>query len=205
VNHHEKVSKSDYQCARLSLFKIYRKGAFKLPTNPEKARQMCEAEVKRGNRWFYLHWLLLLQDEGRTAEAITWSRKWVEEGEIAGMKWLAIAYLSGRGVEEDVTKAANLLKQAADLGDMTSQFMYGLCCFHGHGAPLRFDIANSYFSKAAENGHAEANYHLGLMAWNGLGEKRDPAKAIARLKMARDLGSDDAAKFLQRPDVRDAE
>jgi hypothetical protein len=152
----ESLKTSKFQFARLLLFKIFHKGHLGYPKQPQLARELCEHEVTAGNRHFYSHWLSLLDQSQQTAEAIRWSRKWTEAGEIVGIKRLMLAHISGKGAEESPKLACQLARQGADLGDSTCQFIFGRCCCAGHGCEVDLALGRKYLQLAIENGNADA-------------------------------------------------
>lgn len=54
----------------------------------------------------------------------------------------------------------------------------------GYGVKLNYRKARSWLEKAADLNHAEAQYNLGFMYFEGLGVKRDVKKAKELLETA---------------------
>ena len=55
----------------------------------------------------------------------------------------------------------NVLKKQAEEGDMESQFQLGRCYAFGTGTDKNGKQAALWFRKAAEQGHAKAQYNIG--------------------------------------------
>ena len=52
---------------------------------------------------------------------------------------------------------------AAEQGDVDAQNKLGVMYYRGEGVPQDYSHAVSWFRKAAEQGHAVAQYNVGLM------------------------------------------
>lgn len=77
-------------------------------------------------------------------------------------------YFYGRGVEQSYDNAYDPLRNAAALGDAEAAFLLGRIYGEGlrsHRAK-RFDYAAYWFEQAAKQGHAEAQYQLGVLHIN---------------------------------------
>ena len=69
---------------------------------------------------------------------------------------------------------------------------------HGHGVKQDDAQAFKWYSKAAEQGDAMAQYSLGIMYEHGLGVKQDDALSLQWLKMAARQGHNEAILALKR-------
>ena len=70
------------------------------------------------------------------------------------------------------------LRDLAEKGDPDAQFEMGAACEEGMGELLQdYTVAVAWYTRAAKQGHARAQYRLGLLSADGLGTKRDPEKA----------------------------
>src|SRR5262245_21078259 len=69
-------------------------------------------------------------------------------------------------------------------GNQDAQFRMGLCYLRGNGVAQDQAEALRWFQKAAEQGHADAQYHLGMNLW-GL---NDHVQAAHWWRMASDQG-----------------
>jgi TPR repeat protein len=62
----------------------------------------------------------------------------------------------------------------------------------GSGVPLNHSEEVMWFHKAAEQGHAEAQYNLGVNYGKGQGVPQDYSEAVKWLRMAAEQGDPDA-------------
>lgn len=73
-------------------------------------------------------------------------------------------YLHGGGenfrITQNEEKGAELIKEAADLGNLEAQFAMGNCYEHGSGVPQDNAKAGEYYTKAANGGHLWAQDKL---------------------------------------------
>ena len=75
-------------------------------------------------------------------------------------------------------------------------FAMGCCYYNGEGVTQDYRKAEMMFKKAANRGHAKAQYKLGSMYFDGDGVKRDYPKAMKLLTKAADQGDSDALNKL---------
>jgi hypothetical protein len=62
---------------------------------------------------------------GATAERFVWAHKAAAQGDRNGLYWLGYCCLHGEGCERDNSRAIAYWKEAAELGDGDSQFLFG--------------------------------------------------------------------------------
>ena len=62
----------------------------------------------------------------------------------------------------DFETAFEALEPLAEQADPDAQFMVGFMYFHGRGVDRDYDEGMRLFGAAAEEGHAEAQYHLAI-------------------------------------------
>ncbi len=79
---------------------------------------------------------------------------------------LGSAYFSGDGVEQDLPKAIEYFRKAAELGHGHAQFNLGLCYMNGSGVEQSDQEAALWLKKAADQGIKEAIYPLGVCCYN---------------------------------------
>ena len=73
---------------------------------------------------------------------------------------LAARYQQGRGVKQDLPRAAQLYEQAAKLGNAEAQFNLGNLYLLGEGVPQDDDWAFTYYRAAARQGHVLAQKNI---------------------------------------------
>lgn len=105
-----------------------------------------------------------------------------------------IAYEDGDGVEQDFTHAAELYKQAADLGNSEAMAHLGGLYYLGIGINQDYNKAKEWFEKAAESGNKKGMCCMGLIYENGNGVEQSYGKAKEWFEKAAENG-DEAAMF----------
>jgi len=109
-------------------------------------------------------------------------------------------YKEGKALYEDKKYEAALpkLKVAAEKGKKGAQYRLARCYDKGHGVAENNAIAVKWYQKAAAQGHAKAQYHLGkayLLGKKGLAVDKEKAKALLT-KALKD--KDDGAKLRKK-------
>jgi TPR repeat protein len=98
---------------------------------------------------------------------------------------LARCYFSGSGVLQDIAKGLALGRESAAADSQFGLFVVGLCYESGRGVPRDENVALQSYCLAAEKGHIDSQYHLGLMFHNVLG---DAEEAVRWYKLAAEQG-----------------
>lgn len=162
-----------------------------LPQDETKARQELErlAFVKIAAARFHLAILLRdgkggEKDAKRAEDLLTQA---ADTGfEAAGLE-LAMMYRDGLGVPKDLAAALKRFQKRADDGDSAALYEAGLIYEAGGTGVVRDDaMAADYFKRAAEQGHADAQFRLALKQALGEGVKQDLEAASAWLAKAGD-------------------
>ncbi len=113
--------------------------------------------------------------------------------EIDALNKLGWMYYNGDGIKRDVSKFMDFLSKAADNGHIDAAFNLG--DIHRSGSD-GVDINNSeafrLYKQAAEGGHKNAQYRLGLAYLNGIGVKTNKDEALHWIEKAIENGSIDA-------------
>ena len=126
-----------------------------------------------------------------------------ERNNPAAMINLANMFEQGQGVERDLKKAAEWLRQAADLGDTRGQFQLGMAYEKGMGVERNPQTASEWFRKAAEQGDSTAQFNLGVMLATNYGQgiktssPGQKKEAIKWLEKAKENDHPDAGGFLK--------
>ena len=135
------------------------------------------------------------------AKAIELFKIGADANDVESMTELGNAYSDGEIVEKDLAVARNWLEKAFDAGGRNSvAFSLGLMYANGQGGAKNLQKAVSYYTKAAESGHAGAQNNLGLAYWDGSGVAKNVTSAEKWLKLSSDNGNTKAAsnyKLLQ--------
>jgi TPR repeat protein len=96
----------------------------------------------------------------------------------------------------DYTRAARLIRAAAEQGYPKAQAALGLLCEHGLGVPKSNDEAIKWFGRSANQGFDLAQNELGVMWAQGRGVRRNLDQAIHWFQLAAAQGSDIARRNL---------
>jgi len=89
----------------------------------------------------------------------------------------------------------NRLLAEAGKGDMESQFKLGKIHITGDGVPINYKEAFNWYEKAALQGHADAQFSLGLMYDKGhIGIPKNNERAYVWYKLSSEQGLEDAKK-----------
>lgn len=134
---------------------------------------------------------------GNTQRAVNAWTDLARIGNPAAITNLAVLYLTGTGVERDVSLALQLLGAASDFGFPVAQ--YNLAKVHANA--VTFGVAlpdpvtrtTEMYRAAAHGGHVRAQMMLGIRTYLGIGTPRDPAGAAAWLSIARTAAEPDTA------------
>jgi TPR repeat protein len=85
----------------------------------------------------------------------------------------------------------------AEGGDPVAQFNLGYCYEMGQGTPVNLEASAKWYLRAANQGHARAQYHLGLAcSFGGPGVDWNLAEACKWLSVAARNGITEAAQAL---------
>ena len=101
---------------------------------------------------------------------------------------LAVLYITGDGVPEQVVKAAEWYTKAAEQGHVEAQFNIGVLYVNGIGVQLDFAKAGEWFSKAASQGSAAAEFNLSMMHLRGDGFEKNLQRAAELMASAAEKG-----------------
>ena len=99
-----------------------------------------------------------------------------------------LAYENGDGVEQNFTHAADLYKQAADLGNAEAMCQIGFLYQEGNGVEQSYSKAKEWYEKAIENGDKYAMYWIGFLYEDGNGVEQSYSKAKEWFEKAAENG-----------------
>ena len=109
-------------------------------------------------------------------------QKAVNLGHTTSLCALGKLYIAGAGVPKNPAKGLELCAKAAGQGLKTAQVQMGRFLLED-GPPIRNYVqAKSWFQHAAQQDDPQAQYYLGIMARDGLGQEIDRQKAISWLE-----------------------
>lgn len=137
----------------------------------EKAAKLGDAQAQADIGRFYIGGNGVKLDYHK---GLFWYKKAIAQNHTLALRRMAWLYDNGVGVQKNSKKALQYTKRAAELNDQQAQYEYALA----------FEKANDYknavkwHKKAAKPGHLDAEFQLGYIYQEGLGEiERNPYKA----------------------------
>jgi len=140
-----------------------------------------------------------LIDRGDFSSAIERLRPLVQSSNPAALTLLGRLTYEGLGVPADESQAYSLFERAAAADDSEAMFFLGQMNLLGHGPaqnnPDADRDAARWFFEAARRGHADAQYHLGLLFYAGTGVQKNPAEALKWIRRAAKNGHATARQF----------
>jgi len=145
-------------------------------------------------------------------DAAKWKITSADPEDADSMFILGMKYFHGLDMPWDPNKAVELLKAAAELGNVYAQSRLGMIFsrgVQGHNPDYsHYDIicpdqeeSLKWFKSAAENGDRDVQFTLGFMYHNGFGVCRDEKEAARLLELAADQGHVMAKKALLNRDL----
>lgn len=156
--------------AQVGLGKCYENGVG-VEMDKRKAFELYQKAVKLGNSWAY--------------------------------KCLGVCYQIGAGTTKDLEKAVEHFEIAEQLGQSVldlANLQEELACNFGQGINgQQIDYTKAYvlYRKAAERGHSNAQYNMGICYLQGFGVQRDQDMAIYYFTLAESQGRKEASEVLK--------
>jgi tetratricopeptide (TPR) repeat protein len=92
-------------------------------------------------------------------------------------------------MDQNLERAAGYFKMAADQGNSTGQWQYGLCLQKGRGIPENVIKAAEYFRLSAAQGNSIGQLRFGECLEKGNGVVKDIEQAAAYYKLSADQGN----------------
>lgn len=167
-----KAAELGHQDAQVWLGSAYRFGAYGFEQNPQKAAEWYARAVDQGE-----------QDLIQLMDCYVCTNSY-DHALIS----LAACYVYGEGVKKDEAKAAELLRIAADMGNLTACFQLGEMYLVGIGVEPNEKAAFTWLKKAAvkENRatYAPALLLTGYCYENGIGTPKDQKRGLKYYKEA---------------------
>ncbi|MBC2778110.1 SPOR domain-containing protein [Parasphingopyxis sp. GrpM-11] len=133
---------------------------------------------------------------GDYARAISEWRPLADAGDPDAQFNLGQAYKLGRGLSQDMGRARELFRLAADQGHLQAQANYGLILFQEGDR----QTAMPYIIAAAERGEPRAQYVYGTALFNGDHAPRDWPRAYAMMAQAAGAGLPQALASIEQMD-----
>lgn len=164
-------------------------------------RRKAAAKGRNGDAWFELGVAYYNGDGIRqnNFKAFKCFREGAEAGNAEAQNALAMCYVHGLGVNQSPMRAGAWYSAAAKQGNVDGMYGMGLIAHFGTALhSVNYEEAKGWYEKAIAGGHARANFSLGNLYEEGLGVKKDLAKACNLYKVAKDMGVEDAVAAYDR-------
>ncbi|HNC99266.1 MAG TPA: tetratricopeptide repeat protein [Myxococcota bacterium] len=137
-----------------------------------------------------------------SAQAVYWTRKAAESGDLDHQVQMGMRLLYGVGVAVDLEAGARWLQRAADRGHAESQYLLSIMCEAGKGMPKDEKKAMELLRSAATKGSAGAQEAMGEHYYFGESVAKDFRQAQLWFTRAADQGDASAPEFLQTGHVK---
>lgn len=153
------------------------------------------ADMDRAVKWFHLAanngntfsqrnlGLYYLNGSGVAADivlAVAYLRAAADGGDNVAQCHLGNILMLGRGgTPVDLAEASLRLLQSATAGNQVAQYLLGCSFDKGLCGVVDPAVAASWYERAAESGHAESMYHLGLLHEKGRGITQNVVTAVS--------------------------
>ena len=129
-------------------------------------------------------------------EAVKWFKKAADNGNQKAILFTGVAYMNGYGVKKNNDIARKYIIESAKSGYPLAQYELAKLFLNSQHSGDR-KMGQIWLLKAAESGHANAQYLLGSLLYSGKSFTKDQAKAREWLLRAEKQGNDDAKNMLQ--------
>ena len=164
------------------------------PTDKEIEKSEKKLRKDYKTAWQFYDWAKTCMDKNGENYNPEFSVKLFTEaanGGITVAKYkLGKLFLSGDGVEKDIAKAVEWLKQSAAGENEFAEYALGRLYLKGAEVEKNDVVAEEYLLKAAKHGNKYAEYVLGKEYLRGENFPKDVQKAIDYLKRAAEKGCD---------------
>ncbi len=115
-----------------------------------------------------------------------------KDGDPIALFEIGSRYTDGRGVDTDLSEAANWYKLSADRGFAPAQYRIGTLFEKGTGITRDIEKAMDYYQKAADAGNVSAMHNLAVLFASGAKEEPDYKAAARWFEQAAELGVTDS-------------
>jgi localization factor PodJL len=114
------------------------------------------------------------------------------KGDPSAQFEIALRYVEGRGVQQNLAEAAEWFERAAKQGFAPAQFRLGGLYEKGFGVKKNTELARRYYAAAGEAGHAKALHNLAVLYAEGIDGKPDYQAAALWFRKAAVYGVSDS-------------
>lgn len=161
------------------------------PPNPEAARKWYERAAARGdpNAQFNLATLQLQEGEKAPLDRVVELLSAAAAQDLPrASHTLGVLHEEGRGVPQNLPRAAAYYRAAADRGFAASQSSLGRLLVQGRGVIKDDKEGLRWLTLAAKQNEPAANFNLAMLSFAGVGVPTDPAHGFELLLQSAFLG-----------------
>ena len=144
--------------------------------------------VRRGGGLNCISWNTTILQDDIFEESIIEQTNIAQAPDAHELLECAECYELGIGCEPNLTKAAELYAEAAELGHDMAQFALALCYENGQGVEKDLAKAVEWYIKSAKQGNERAQYNLAICYEEGSGVERNMKKAVQWYKESAEQG-----------------
>ena len=156
-----------------------------MPSDPARAAALFEQAAEQRQSRAHYHFALHLLEGNGVAENRVMAETHLRRAALTGYRRRCCA-LAGCTAARTKRRCGIGRRPISAMPKRNSR---SACCIaRGEGVPQRLEIAARWFEKAAEQGHAAAQFNLGVVRLNGSGIERDPVLAANWLARAAEQG-----------------
>lgn len=194
VTWYERAFQGGYLPSANNLGFIYQRGQLGTP-DLAKAIYYYRYAAEKGLPLAQLNLGLLYEKEGQPERAFQLYQQAAEQGQAGAMIQLYRCYWIGIGVIPDHAQAMQWLLKAAEANNPSAQYLMGYRYenreLEGSGAerqllPSNMSEAVRWYRRAADQGWADGQYHLGLCYLKGTGVEQDEERGLELIRAAAD-------------------
>jgi TPR repeat protein len=183
VKWYKKAAEQNYALAESGLSHLYLDGEGVAKDVTEAGRWLQKA-AEHGHAVSQFTLALVLEQQGKFAEAAVWHRKAAEQDLANAQNALGFYYDQGKGVSQDYKQAARWYRKAADNGDANAQSNLGTLYTQGNGVDRDYKEAARLFRLSADQGWAAGQANLAGLYITGQGVPRDLVSAYMWCSLA---------------------
>jgi TPR repeat protein len=155
------------------------------------------ADAGSAEAQFLLGYLYFTSADVDLAESKQWLERAAAQGHAEALFYLSDLNDDGTTGPPDCDRRRTLLVRAAELGSLRAQRDLG--CYYAigeFGFPLDHRLGRLWYSRAAERGHADAQFNYGMMVINGEGGPADQSNGLEWVRRAAAQNDEAALQYL---------
>jgi len=167
--------------------------------NEAKARDFYKSAAQQGKPLAAIEFGKILLKEGKPELAYKYFSYASRSNNPIGMFMKGVCLNGGIGTNQNKKEAFLLFEKAAKMGYVKAQYNTGLAFEQGNGVEASITMAQYWYEQAIKQDDIQSYLSLAEFYYYGASPiKKDRAKAIRYLKLAKKLGSDEATRMIKQ-------